>query len=356
MFTGDEHLNGSSPTQGTESCAVVEAMYSIETLLGCGDFGNELPDILEKLAYNALPAFSTGDTMSHQYDQQANQVRVSEGKHGWYNNGDDANLFGFAPNFGCCTANIHQGWPKFAASLWYATNDDGISAISYAPCKVKTVIDGVPVRLNVTGSYPFGGNVSVEVTVKRPVEFPMYLRIPFWAKQPAIILPDGEIMSVHAGETTCVRRKWLPGDVVKIEMPMEPRVTRWNHQSAAIELGPILMAFNPKEDWTRIGGSDESPTWQITTEEAWNWAILRSEPMKAVFEEEAVNPFKVGKPPVKVLAKMGKAAGWGMNGENCDQTPIQPEIRKSSVETVELVPYGYTSLRISQFPFVESAK
>ncbi|MBQ2433063.1 MAG: glycoside hydrolase family 127 protein, partial [Clostridia bacterium] len=69
MFTGDEHLNGSSPVQGTESCAVVEAMHSIETLIGCGDFGPELPDILEKIAFNALPAFSTPDNMGHQYDQ-----------------------------------------------------------------------------------------------------------------------------------------------------------------------------------------------------------------------------------------------------------------------------------------------
>ena len=78
--------------------------------------------------------------------------------------------------------------------------------------------------------------------------------------------------------------------------------------------------------------------------------------MKAVFAEEKENAFKNGNPPVKVLAKMGKAREWGMNGENCDQTPILPEIRKDSLETVELVPYGYTSLRISQFPIVDSAK
>ncbi|MBR7146781.1 MAG: hypothetical protein IKD11_03580, partial [Oscillospiraceae bacterium] len=85
-------------------------------------------------------------------------------------------------------------------------------------------------------------------------------------------------------------------------------------------------------------------------------AIIRSEPMKAVFEENHDNAFKNGSAPVKVLAKMGKAQGWGMNGENCGQTPILPEVKKDTVETVQLVPYGYTSLRISQFPIVDSAK
>ena len=118
IFTADEHLNGASPTQGTETCAVVEAMYSLETLIGCGDFGQDLPDILEKLAFNALPAAFTADTMGHQYDQQANQVAATAAARPWYNNGDESNLFGLEPNFGCCTANLHQGWPKFTASRW----------------------------------------------------------------------------------------------------------------------------------------------------------------------------------------------------------------------------------------------
>ncbi|MBQ3079526.1 MAG: glycoside hydrolase family 127 protein [Clostridia bacterium] len=356
MFTCDEHLNGSNPSQGTESCAVVEAMYSIETLLGCGDFGNDLPDILEKLAFNALPAFYTADTMGHQYDQQANQISATDAKRPWYNNGNDSNLFGLEPNFGCCTANCHQGWPKFVSSLWYATNDDGLSAVSYAPCKVKTVIDGVPVRLTVGGGYPFSETVEIEVSVKRPIEFPLYLRVPFWAKQPTILLPEGEIMSVRAGEVTCIRRKWISGDVVKMEIPMEPRVTRWSHQSAAIEIGPLLMAYQPKENWTRIGGEDVAPLWQVTTDDRWNRAIIRSEPMKAVFQGDNEKAFKCGEAPVKVLAKMGIAEDWGKNGENADQTPIQPVVRKATVETVELVPYGFTSLRISQFPFTETAE
>ena len=107
---------------------------------------------------------------------------------------------------------------------------------------MRFAIDGVPIRLSVTGGYPFSQNVQIEVTTKRPVEFPLYLRVPFWAKQPGIHLPDGEIMTVKAGETPCVRRKWVSGDVVKLELPMEPRVTRWYHQSAAVELGPLLMA------------------------------------------------------------------------------------------------------------------
>lgn len=33
MFTGDEHLSGANPSQGTETCAVVETLYSLERVL-----------------------------------------------------------------------------------------------------------------------------------------------------------------------------------------------------------------------------------------------------------------------------------------------------------------------------------
>ena len=255
VFTCDEHLNGASPTQGTETCTVVELMYSIETLIGLGDYGAELPDILERAAYDAAAGGNGPPDMSgHQYDQQANQ---SEGARSTSGSGtttatSSSNPFGFEPNFGCCTANYHQGWPKFVSHLWYATNDGGLSAVSYAPCTVRTALGGVPVRLKVSGGYPFAQTVRIEVAVKQPAEFPLYLRVPYWARQPMIYLPDGEIMQVRANETTCVRRKWRTGDVVRLEMPAAPRLTRWDHQSGAVEFGPLLMALQPKEDWLKL--------------------------------------------------------------------------------------------------------
>src|SRR5207248_5693534 len=101
IFTCDEHLAGRSPSQGTELCTVVEAMYSLELLSAIvGDA--RLGDRLEKLAYNALPATFKKDMTAHQYDQQCNQVICSKsGEHVYVNNNADSNLYGLEPNFGC---------------------------------------------------------------------------------------------------------------------------------------------------------------------------------------------------------------------------------------------------------------
>ena len=117
IFTCDEHLAGRSPSQGTELCTVVEAMYSLEVAAAIiGDA--RLGDRLEMLAFNALPATFKKDMTAHQYDQQCNQVVcTAAGEHVYVSNEADSNLYGLEPNFGCCTANMHQGWPKFASQL-----------------------------------------------------------------------------------------------------------------------------------------------------------------------------------------------------------------------------------------------
>jgi len=104
MFSGDEHLSGQQPFQGTELCAVVETLFSLQILLQVVPDNIPLADWAEELAYNCLPAAFSPDMWSHQYDQQPNQVLVSRAHRNWYDNSDDSNLFGLEPHFGCCTA------------------------------------------------------------------------------------------------------------------------------------------------------------------------------------------------------------------------------------------------------------
>src|SRR3954453_486938 len=119
----------------------------------------------------------------HQYDQQANQVVCKLSNPNVYtNNGPRSNLYGLEPNFGCCTANMHQGWPKFVSHLWAKTADGGLACMALAPCVVETTIDGKKVKVEAETDSPFSDRVMIYVTVPEKMSLPIRVRIPGWAK------------------------------------------------------------------------------------------------------------------------------------------------------------------------------
>ncbi len=349
MFTGDEHLSGNSPSQGTETCAIVEAMYSFETLLSLSG-APEWGDRLEKLAFGALPAAFTADMWGHQYDQQVNQILISRARRDWYNNGDDANLFGFEPHYGCCTANYHQGWPKFAATLWMETEKGGLAAQSYAPCSVRWRVQGKPVVFDVSGGYPFFGDVCIKVK-QADAEFPVELRIPAWA-QGVHCLVGGETMGEpKAGTYLTLNRHWKAGDTIELRLPMQPRITHWSHQSAAVERGPVLYALKVAENWTRDAereGCPECPNWAVDPASAWQYALMPDSAIEPAEAGVAV-PFGHGAPPT-LRARAVHLPGWKLKNNSAAPPPVLPKVDPADTVEIELVPYGGTAMRIAQFP------
>ena len=277
MFSCDEHLAGLSPSQGSELCTVVEAMFSLEIALAA--FGDaSIADRIEKIAYNALPATITADMWAHQYDQQPNQVQCSLNSKPWTTNGVESNLFGLEPNFGCCTANYHQGWPKFVASLWMRTPDDGLAAVLYGPCQVETMVRGKTVRLLEQTDYPFRETIRITVTPPSPHRFPLQVRIPAWANTAHLTVNGVPIQGTHVpGSFTTIDREWNPGDLIALNLPMQPRISRWFNQSIAVERGPLLFSHSPGEHWVKLRDRNLTADWQVFPDRAWNFALLVDE-------------------------------------------------------------------------------
>ena len=208
MFTGDECLAGKSPTQGTELCAVVETLFSLEQLVSVTGMAG-FADRLEKIAFNALPATFAPDMWSHQYDQQANQVQCTiNPDHMWSTNGPESNLFGLEPNYGCCTANFSQGWPKFAAHLWMRTPDEGIAAVAYAPSRARFQVRGVPVQAEIETDYPFREDVRLMISPQAPARFPVVFRVPAWAEGAVMQVAGGTSKPLKPGSWHWLERHW----------------------------------------------------------------------------------------------------------------------------------------------------
>jgi uncharacterized protein len=368
LMSGDECLAGKSPSQGTELCAIVETMFSLETSLST--LGNvEFADRLEKVAFNALPAAFTPDYWGHQYVEQSNQVACQYDPQPVYTtNSGSANLFGLEPQFGCCLANMHQGWPKLASHLWMGTADGGLAAMVYAPSVVETLVSGTKVRVELTTDYPFNESLVFKVTAPQAVEFPLYLRVPKWAKDATLKFPDGTIQRLTTGSFNKIQRRWSGGETIVLNLPMSFLVRDGFQNSVSVERGPLVFSLRIKEQWKAIIPYKNQPLGKIKNyfvvlpENPWNYALVldRKNPEKSlVFQGESVgralkgNPFTLADAPETVTVKGRRLNDWFM-AQGAAQPPPQSPVKSASPpEDLILVPYGSTRLRVTEFPVLE---
>lgn len=353
LFSADEHFAGKDPSQGVELCAVVEAMFSYEQIAAIvGDplFG----DRLEKVAFNALPGTFTNDMWAHQYDQQPNQIMCTRRARGWSTNGPDSNLFGLEPNFGCCTANMHQGWPKLIASLWMATADGGVATVAYGPSEVNVKTGGTNVRIIEDTDYPFREGVQLTLNPESPVNFPLKLRIPAWATKSTISVNGKAMDNVKSGTYHILNRRWARGDRVNIKFPMPPRVSRWYNDSVSIERGPLVFSLKIGENWSKLVNA-RAPDWEVTPTTSWNYGLMvdpsRPEASIRVIEKPvSESPFSSDKAPVELSMTGRRVAEWKIVEGSAGPLPQSPVQSNERDEQVTLIPYGSAKLRITAFP------
>jgi hypothetical protein len=379
-FSGDEHLSGRSPRQGTELCSVVELMFSLGELYAI--FGTStLADRLELLSYNSLPGTTTPDMWSHQYDQQSNQVLVSAAKRDWSTNGDYSNVYGLMPNFGCCLANMHQGWPKFVESMWMATNDNGLALVTYGPSVVKALVsNGKEVTITEETNYPFDGSIKLTIAAKESVRFPLEVRIPGWADTVKISY-KGKIINVHGVSGYKIEEKWKNGDQISIEIPMKIRVEKRFNNSLSVLRGPLIFSLRIEKEYRSVRINYDnfsykgSTDWEIYPGSAWNYGLLLDKDNPARGFKLTVN--QIGKYPFSDTGDMIWSADsgkylrsttdaplflktraillpdWTLKNNSADIPPISPVNQDGDPVIITLVPYGCARLRITEFPVMD---
>ena len=347
LFTGDECLSGLSPIQGTELCAVAEQMYSYEILYAfTGD--KKWAERLEVLAFNALPATISDDMWTHQYDQMSNQIACIKfpGKPIFRTNGQESHLFGLEPNYGCCTANFNQAWPKFALSVFMHNGDEVINAIP-VPSELKTEDKYIKIETE----YPFKN--TFKYTVKAENGFIFKIRIPSFAENLTVngekAIGDMLSFDIGAGEEK----------EIVIGFDTVPYFEKRPHELNTVKCGSLVFSVPVKFEknvleYERDGVERKFPycDYELIPVSDWNYAYCNNE-LEIQHGKTGDVPFSSEKPSVTVKATV-KKIDWGYEDGYDTVCAKIPESREaiSEEEEILLYPYGCAKLRMTEIPMI----
>jgi hypothetical protein len=366
MFSGDEDIHGNDPVQGTELCATVEAMYSLEQIISITGETHYM-DALERMTFNALPAQTTEDFYHRQYFGMANQVEV---KKGVYNfslpfSRKMNNVYGPFAGYTCCTANMHQAWPKYISHLWYATTDGGVAALVYGPNKLETTLpNGVELTIDEQTQYPFEDQIKFIVQPAKSSEFPIEFRIPIWCKEAIIHVNGKEIKREKGGQIVRIKRTWNKNDQVDLFFPNEITTKNWAKNSRSIEKGALIYALKIQEEVKKEIHPQEGEYLEIMPKSDWNFGLLKSTitnpiPNTSFHTVPFPKDFKWNSmsSPFEITTLGKKIPDW----KTQDGVAHQPITTRTGVyegsvnkesETIHLIPFGFTRLRVVAFPVV----
>ena len=346
-FTGDECLAGLSPSHGTELCSVVELMYSYEHLYACtGE--KKWAELLELAAFNALPATISDDMWTHQYDQLSNQIAcvTFPGKSPFTTNSIEAHLFGLEPEYGCCTANFGQGWPKLALSAFMHSGDTVVNVVPI-PSLLQT--DGLSVALET--EYPFENTFRYHVKAEK--NFTLKVRVPSFAENltvDGILSHDDELsFNIEAGTDT----------VIEISFDTAPVFVRRPHDLCCVKCGSLVFSLPIKyekhmKEYTRGGVERKFPycDYELVPTERWGFAYSPA-PLELRRNGVSNVPFSGDVPPLSIKTEVYPINWETAEGYDtlCATAPKSSEPTADAF-TAELIPYGCAKLRMTESPMI----
>lgn len=284
----------------------------------------------------------------------------------------------------------------------------GLVSALYAPSTYRGTFGREEVEGTVTleTDYPFGELLNFRFDLPRAVRFPFSLRIPGWCSGASLHLNDLPLeIACPSATFVTVDRIFHPGDVLQLRLPMTPALREWPMGGVSVDFGPFALSLDIQERWSidtggtkgngdarflpAPGGSSAGkhfPDWEVVPGSPWNFALsLDSESLADDLRIErrplSGNPWTQATSPIRCYVPARRVRDWEVDRwsqveeerprEVAEEvwekkrsikygdytfTPQLPEAGslhgrlEDSIETITLVPYGCTRLRLSIFP------
>jgi DUF1680 family protein len=268
-----------------ETCAAIaNAFWNYRMFLLHGD-GKYL-DIVERIIYNG---FLSGISMEGDRFFYPNPLESFRGANraAWF-------------ECACCPPNVVRFIPSIAGYA-YAQSGSNLYVNLFMQSETSVRMPDRTVRITQKTRYPWDGAVSIGVDPETPGQFGVNIRIPGWAQnrpvpsdlyryldannEAPVIKVNGSIIPllIEKGYVS-IRRSWLKGDIITVDVPMPVRRVVANEKllddkgRVALERGPVVFCA----EWA------DNKNGNVT-----NLVLPDNAPLKTEFRRELLNGVQV---------------------------------------------------------------
>jgi hypothetical protein len=413
LHSCSEHIRGKTSRDMHETCDIADHTWALAYLLQATGEAR-YADRIERVIFNALPGAITKDFHALQYFSCPNQVIAdSTSNHNLFMRGLNWMSYRPDHEVQCCPGNLHRAMPNYIARMWLRSVDrrgaSGIVAALYGPGTLQTTAGAAetPVTITAQTCYPYQQSVEFSIHPAQPTSFAFVVRIPAWCQRASLSINGQAVRAVlQPGSFYPIERVWQPGDRVLLELPFELGLGRWPAEGISLTYGPLTLALPiparaeiETQNSTTLQRQDtmgaryqprpavvrpDFPAWNLYPAGPWNYALCVDEAslkdLQVEWNDNCRNPLDAADPPLKLRVKARRVRGWRMvhvrrlrqrghwdeDGKFCrglhtirgdfHLTPPLPDPQRlparlaPEIETIELIPYGATLLRITVFP------
>lgn len=227
-----------------ETCATIASlMFNWRMLLATGE--SRFADEVERALYNGI---LSGYALDGRHFLYVNQLMIREARFARFSTEVDGRGMTGRPEWylcACCPPNV----TRLLASIhhYFATVDlTGIQIHLYGAAELTSEWGD----LHISTRYPWDGCVKVEIQTSTESEWTLALRKPGWSRAGKIQVNGQTIEApLSASGYWELRRIWQTGDVVTLDLGLEPFLVAANGRvdavrgSVAIQRGPVVYCL-----------------------------------------------------------------------------------------------------------------
>jgi uncharacterized protein len=195
-------------------------------------------------------------------------------------------------SFWCCTGSGVEEFSKLNDSIYWH-DDDGVFVNLFIASELNWAEKGF--RLRQDTKFPDVPTTTVTVSVDKPVQLALRLRVPEWLKS-ATVKVNGKPLDASSspGSYLTISRTWKTGDRVEMALPMHLRIEAMpdDPKLQAVLYGPIVLAgdlgndgltkemiVGPNAPSRRTIAATEIPAFRATTADPASWIKAGDQPL-----------------------------------------------------------------------------